>query len=1440
MESEKVHEKERADKLVETHEKEIMDLKHSYEIQIASVEENCQCLEKALAKQDTLMSEMSAKFELEKAEREKSYEQQLSEAYERARMYEMDVGKVKRQLEEMRKDHQKEREELQKDLETQIFDLENKCSIAISERDRMRQSLWTMEEDFGGEKQSLGLRIQELEELCHSQEKQTSDLQDKLIQSSQQSEENISSLKESFQAEVSHMEEQNQQLTADLEQLQDQLKTADKTYRQELEALKHQHAEEMSIVQEKCRQAEVYSHMLQSHMDSASAPSENPELLFLRAENERLKQQLAVAEAGVQDLQRQLREAHDENENRQNDVFQKSVHEGLVVVQKSESTKDEAIEAEVAKRVKGATEHLEEQWVEKLRSQEIDLQIQYDQQRKEYQQQMEHQCQKQVEAVRHESHVAFVAAVRKMRRKLEGKQKRGKEKHSLGGPRKQTDGAGDQATSRISEADDENLGERVEQLNKENQELAEVRDVLLEQIAISQTQGLRHTLRHELQQAFVTGRGKISPSQSLKSVTAAAEDPVAAEKMSVSPASQAEARQLIVADSQHSVFSMSSGSGASHSSEDTVQAGAVLKMEMEEEDEASLCEDGLETSSARERFLEELEEMSQQSSQDLPLEWELTSTTVSHSSASAGGFEHDQLGTGSVWEVFDGRCMRQDCREVQCESVDESNSMMQEKCTALEEVIKTLQENEQLLQAERKRFKGSEQSLQDECKTLKEHEQSLQEELAVVKAHEQELREECRILKERERSLQDECESLKKNELSLQEECRVLKEEEQTLQEECSSLKETKRILQEECRVLKEKEESLEEEFRILEESYNVLQKSHDTLQEKAESLDRARSSLLEACKPAESKRSVLRSEDTTTEEGSEASALEESSLSVGDDASETVIQEEKYEELLENNRKLTVKICKLEERKRALIERCEALEECYRSQQKKNEKLKEECRVFQIKSSSDLNEDLGNQVAELEQILTEKEDLIAELKERMVLLMKQQEELLPLVGLGGDADTPGKKVVTLKEQMVEKENKIQELQETFDLLLQNHADLRKKVKEDKKLEQQIKVRERALSEKERVITELREECRRLQQNLFAEKHKNGDLNSSVDSSQACGIDRQEQIIPEEETKRAQVRLTDLLPKPGEATSERSFESDSIAISSDPDSDITPGVDVDIVREMGRLRKDIKKTKAVYANESALLQEALDREKLSQSRVRSSKSPSLSRDFTEMTPSDIPDDPEALKKMVVKLLEENKQLTTENLRLQLRIREQEALVVEMEEKLKKVLKSPDDWQSMFERQLLLLQKQRDELLQQIHERDASIGLFVTETWRRGQKRHLEQLLLLKDEMERQLMRQKRLLEEELASIEGKLQEREATLVEEKARLLTELKEKDMRIFQLQTSQLNSPQMQSSVTSVKAVELLRSKLQLEMEIAQLSENQASAVTSYWQRHNKQVP
>ncbi|XP_076469602.1 uncharacterized protein LOC143299944 [Babylonia areolata] len=479
---------------------------------------------------------------------------------------------------------------------------------------------------------------------------------------------------------------------------------------------------------------------------------------------------------------------------------------------------------------------------------------------------------------------------------------------------------------------------------------------------------------------------------------------------------------------------------------------------------------------------------------------------------------------------------------------------------------------------------------------------------------------------------------------------------------------------------------------------------------------------------------------------------------------------------------------------------------------------------------------DLRRQLSKLEQVVMEKDSLIEELKEQMTAMSLQQAAMGSPPALRESAKDLEQEVQDLREEVMEKEGVIQELQEQHQCLQQSQVELKRKIKEDSDLEQEVSILHQALFEKEKLIQELKETSKLLQLSQ-QEKPSTASRHSSGGKGLALGADRQDGAVSRE-GNRSQLLGYEYQERKVDTISSRSMESqESIAISSDPESEVGPGQDMDIVKEMGRLRKDIKKTKAVYANESALFQEALDREPVSHLGLRNSSSPSSTVDFSEMTQNDIPDDPQQLKKIVVKLLDENKCMTTENLRLQLRIREQEALVLEMEGKLQNIKHPPDDWQPLFERQLLLLQKQRDELQHLICERDTGVGLLSGNAGKesvdaaalqqqqedltmkigelehchrllqqrqaelahcQAEKRHLEQILLLKDETERQLMRQKRLLEEELSTIEGKLQDREAALVEEKARLLKELREKDQHIFHLQSSQVaGQPQQRRS-------------------------------------------
>ncbi|XP_076469593.1 LOW QUALITY PROTEIN: uncharacterized protein LOC143299932 [Babylonia areolata] len=316
------------------------------------------------------------------------------------------------------------------------------------------------------------------------------------------------------------------------------------------------------------------------------------------------------------------------------------------------------VEAEVARKLKGLQDQLEEEWVLKMRSQEVELRHTYETKFEEFKRQTEHQCQQRIKHMKRDTQASFVDAVRKMRKSMEKRQQQDLGDGDVGtamGPTA-TDSKSTQDLPDLTD-DDRQLGDIVKQLHQENQELAEVRDVLLQQIAISQTQGLRNTMQHELQ-ALVAGGSRQSPQSTLMSSPRPSTAAEHAELMLVHEPPLAAAQTQAVGTS-----SISGEGGVQSPAEDLASQSTPTAGSDDDDDD----DDGSSSSCVRERFLEELEEMSQQSGQDLPLEWELTSAAVSHgnSSGGAGIFERDLTGSGSVWEVFDGRCLRQDCRELE-------------------------------------------------------------------------------------------------------------------------------------------------------------------------------------------------------------------------------------------------------------------------------------------------------------------------------------------------------------------------------------------------------------------------------------------------------------------------------------------------------------------------------------------------------------------------------------------------------------------------------------------------------------------------------------------------------------------------------------------------------------------------------------------------------
>ncbi|XP_055874184.1 A-kinase anchor protein 9-like isoform X4 [Biomphalaria glabrata] len=284
------------------------------------------------------------------------------------------------------------------------------------------------------------------------------------------------------------------------------------------------------------------------------------------------------------------------------------------------------------KQINQMMEDLEEQYVMKLRKQESDLQFKYEAQCEQFKKETEQHFAQKVQAVRYEWERKFTKALRKLKRDMDLRHR--EHTQELKGR------ASDQTDARLSSMPDiaernEELGEVVEKLHKENQELAEVRDDLLRQIEMSRARGLRDRVQHELQTMLTTRDShslEVSRSRELH-------DRVLQELQTV-----------MTPGDVHSLATVPTPCAISPPV--SYEDGTLVKQSVDEAESSK--SEGSDSSSVRESFLEELEEISHQSGQDLPLEWELTSTET-------GAFEQEPA---SIWEVFDGRCARQDCQEV--------------------------------------------------------------------------------------------------------------------------------------------------------------------------------------------------------------------------------------------------------------------------------------------------------------------------------------------------------------------------------------------------------------------------------------------------------------------------------------------------------------------------------------------------------------------------------------------------------------------------------------------------------------------------------------------------------------------------------------------------------------------------------------------------------
>lgn len=249
----------------------------------------------------------------------------------------------------------------------------------------------------------------------------------------------------------------------------------------------------------------------------------------------------------------------------------------------------------------------------------------------------------------------------------------------------------------------------------------------------------------------------------------------------------------------------------------------------------------------------------------------------------------------------------------------------------------------------------------------------------------------------------------------------------------------------------------------------------------------------------------------------------------------------------------------------------------------------------------------------------------------------------------------------------------------------------------------------------------------------------------------------------------------------------------------------------ELVAEIAKLRRDLRETKAVYAQETSLLTEALENERLSKDlRSRSSSFGDHS------VSSNISHDLLKLRKEVAVLREENRLLKIDNDRWLDRLKEQEGIVVDLKERLGRNTSGYGEIEEVFGRQLAMLQKQREELVNKLKDKEYQISTLsldlgekgiIEETLRKEKsiliskledrerlekqlqekklmlekqnikQRELEDVIYRKDLNEIELMKQKRILEQELKDIESKFKDKEENLDYEKNRLLEELREK---------------------------------------------------------------
>ncbi|GFN73765.1 A-kinase anchor protein 9-like [Plakobranchus ocellatus] len=1134
--------------------------------------------------------------------------------------------------------------------------------------------------------------------------------------------------------------------------------------------------------------------------------------------------------------------------------------------------------AELEKKIQTVRDELEEHYVGKLRQQEVELAHNFATKQQNFEQELEQNYAHRVQAVKYEWEHKFTKALQKARKEMEKRHAkdlkmlrqgpfsslRNHNQLSTGSSPKDTK---DDVMPDIAEGQ-ENLGETVEQLHKENQELAEVRDVLLHQIEITQARGLHTKVQHELQSRLNNREARsVSPSLTPSAVDATPTGEVS------SPAVE-------------------------------VKSGGEKVTDLDGDELLSARSEVSDTNSARERFLEELEDMSQQSSQDLPLEWELT-TPLMASAMIGSGDDEAQAGSSigrnlpehrSIWEVFDGRCMRQDCQEVR-HKLNRVTQWLLERRAEGEEVVSV---SDLTLFLDLGSVLGDNEGF-----------------FCLANSDVGSDNEDFEFTKNRDIS----------NATSEESDNNIKIDSNESVQKQMQLLQENT--------FFSDTEQNVENQY-----SLETFDKGSNFLNENSKLSSAANKNTLEVKLPTE-----LESMQTVNLQIKQKYEALEMQLMAQD-------EEKKHlqEELANIQKVLEAENSKQSGTNQNAQRMQLSLDSGLELSRLESQGASPQRTVF---TQTDLVENPTGQaqnpsndrvVHHLQLMLVEKESALAVLEQEITKLksaQKPKESFENDQQNRGNQDMLEEQIQLMKASLLTKDRMITALQRDLNRLIYPE-NITLTIKTDE-TEKSVEVRDSLDN-----LNKMHDFENRLgNENLDSEDELSAHFLTAYESSDLlhCSTALQGNVTYDGETALSVHSSSNDSQLPiaspvDDGSSEQSGQGTPIRLQ-----------DRELAEELHKLKRDMKETKALYSRENVLLQEALHKDRKAKNTVMNKTDSNLvfirsASDSSNFPLSDlgslhcnkyIPENStelEIVKQRLAICLEQNRMLESENSTLRAKLREQEAAVLQLKVKLEQKDHDSKHWRDSFSCQIRALQSQRNDLINLIRDLDSGkqnspiceslpekvlakeeanvTALKVQEdlmgrleeldhlhrmlTQRQvelqhceSERRHLEQLCLLKDLTEMQLMRQKRLMEEQLSELELRLRERETTLVEEKSKLLAELKNKDACLSgpdkALHTSQPRNPDISSYLSEsllprsaslddllcprestplrgisstpktshmppsdagevkrqhMEAIERLRLKLKLEYEIrtARIAESQAAAIASYWEMQNNE--